>query len=473
MIRKIFLRPLLGALLFLPLSLVPAAAAENRPPAAIFSLTEICAPALSQAYEIRLSKEDLFIAEKTKEKALSVLVPRFSAFAGTDLFSKEKSVSSTFGGVSFDTMIQPKSMSNWGLRLDQSFTLNGKELIALGMTEDNIRKREFDLRTTTEDYVYQLVSAYYNVLMARTAVAVAEANRDRLQTQVRRAEKKFTIGEVTRPTLLRTQAEHSRSETEVLEAQNTLKVTKFVLSRLTGIESEFDVSDPHVPFDDLIDEGLEPIVATALRQRPEIQSIEMERQIAEDQVRLNRSDYWPTVSIGGRYLNQRQDPTADTINEESLSVGVTLDFTLFDGGLRGAEIEESLARRRQADDGRNLRIRQIRIEVEQAFQMLSTRAGSLGSLQDQFSYAKENYEAVSKLFQHGMADSVDLVDANTLLVNSEKELWKAQFQSQLAALYLHYAAGRLLSFVESLESGIPAKIESNVNGEPDTLGKNQ
>lgn len=59
----------------------------------------------------------------------------------------------------------------------------------------------------------------------------------------------------------------------------------------------------------------------------------------------------------------------------------------------------------------------------------------LKSLEDQLTFARDNYNATSKQFEFGLANSIDVVDANTLLVTSER---------QLADLRLKRATGTLL-----------------------------
>ena len=96
------------------------------------SLPDLYRLALKRSESIKISEEDLYIAKKLREKAFSVLVPRLSAFGGATQFSERKIV--------LGSVLQPDWAASWGLTLGQSFTLNGKELIAFRMTEKNIQK---------------------------------------------------------------------------------------------------------------------------------------------------------------------------------------------------------------------------------------------------------------------------------------------------------------------------------------------
>jgi outer membrane protein len=80
-----------------------------------------------------------------------------------------------------------------------------------------------------------------------------------------------------------------------------------------------------------------------------------------------------------------------------------------------------------------------------------TLSGVLEKLQAESAYAADNYNSVSKQFEYGLANSIDVMDANTLLVTSERELANAKYDYQLALLRLKSATGTLLKTVNSTQ----------------------
>jgi outer membrane protein len=56
---------------------------------------------------------------------------------------------------------------------------------------------------------------------------------------------------------------------------------------------------------------------------------------------------------------------------------------------------------------------------------------------------------VSRQFTFGLANSIDVIDANTLLLESERQLNRAQFNYKLFLLALKRATGTLLKTVIS------------------------
>ena len=89
----------------------------------------------------------------------------------------------------------------------------------------------------------------------------------------------------------------------------------------------------------------------------------------------------------------------------------------------------------------------IGVKSQSAYLDLVTQKGILKYLEDQVVYARDNYNAVSKQFEFGLAQSLDVMDANTLLVTAERNLAEAVYDYQLAILKMKKATGTLLKIV--------------------------
>ncbi len=415
-----------------------------------YSLDDLYMIALKRSEAIKISEEDLFIAKRTKEKALSVLVPRFSAFGNYTRYSEEKKAADTA------TLIQPESTTAWGLRFDQSFTLNGKELIALEITKDRIKKSKYDLDAVKEAYLFTVASAYYDILKTAKAVDIATANVERLKTHKNAVNVQLKIEAATKTDLYRAQAELSKSKTELINAKNRLRLAQNVLSRVVGLEGNFEIKKPEFNKNFLLDNDMDSLKREALFDRAELKSLALQKKISEDRVKFTKSAYWPTVSVEGVYQKYDQEPDSFMVNDEIISIGVMLNFTIFDGGLRRAEIKESLAKKRQAELAEKELSKDIATEVEDAYLSLHTQMSILKSLDDQVKFANSNYDAVSKQFKYGFANSVDVMDANTLLVTSETELSEAVYNGQLAGLNVERAKG---TFLKTITDRLETKTE--------------
>jgi len=112
-----------------------------------------------------------------------------------------------------------------------------------------------------------------------------------------------------------------------------------------------------------------------------------------------------------------------------------------------AEFREAKAKERQARLAYDDLKKSVDIEVQSACLDLDTLKGSLKFLEDQQVFARDNYNAVMKQFENGLATSLDVMDANTLLLTADKNVTEALYNYQLAYLKMKRASGTLLQFV--------------------------
>jgi outer membrane protein len=410
--------------------------------AAEYSLDDLCRIALIQSEKLKVAEENLTISEIGKEKALSYLLPRLTAGTGYIQYAERK--------VAGTSVIQPEHGATWSLRMDETVSLSGRELTALGISKQSVTKSQYDLTAVREDYLLRYVAApYYRVLMARKNLEIAESNLDRLERYRNAAEQRVKIGEVTRTVLLRAEGELSGARSDRLQAQNALELARAVLASNCGIRDPFTLSE--VPMEEKEIPLLSAFQEQAFVIRPDLKSLEVQKQIAADQTRYTEGAFWPSLSVFGVYAGSDQVPASSNLNRESIFAGASLNYPFFEGGLRKAEVKESKVRERQTSLYYDDLKKAIDIEVQTAYLELVTQKGTLQFLNDQLVFARDNIRAVARQFEFGLTSSLDVLDANNLLVSSERRVAEALYTYQLALLYMKKATGTLLAAIGGVQ----------------------
>jgi outer membrane protein len=428
--KNMLLKWMPGILVVLLLAITPATLHAEE-----YSLDDLFRTALTRSEKLRVAEENLTISEIGKDKAFSYLLPRLTASAGYTQYTGRKMTGTS--------VIQPDYGSSWGIRIDETFSLSGRELTALDISKQNVTKSRYDLTAIREDYLLRYVAAaYYNALMARKSLDIANANLERLIKYRDAAEARLKIGEVTRTVLLRAEGELSGARSDRLQAQNALELALAVLASNCGIK------DPFTLRESAPEEGDIPLLAAVQGQafagRADLKSLEVQKQIAADQTKFTEGAFWPSLSVFGVYAGADQNPPPGSLNRESIYAGAALNFPFFEGGLRKAEVAEAKARERQAALFYEELKKSIEIEIRTAHLDLVTQKGILQFLNDQFAFARDNYRAVTRQFEFGLSSSLDVMDANTLLVSAEQKVASAVYNYRLALLRMKKATGTLL-----------------------------
>jgi outer membrane protein len=402
-----------------------------------YTLGDLYKMALERSEILKVAEENLVISTIGKDKATSYLLPRMTTTIGTTVYS-EKKLSAT------GSVIQPESSASWGLRIEETVSLSGRELTALGISRQAVTKSTYDVTAVREDYALRFVAAsYYNVLMARKVLAIADANLERLSKYREAAEKRLRIGEVTKTALLRAEGELSGAKSDRLQAQNALDLTMAVLARNVGLKNAFSLKEDEGAMAGEV-QALDVFKEKAFTTRADLKSLEVQKQIAADQIKYAEGAFWPTLSLFAVYTGADQSPASSNLNRESMYSGAALNFPFFEGGLRKAEVAEAKARERQAALFYEDLKKGIGIEVQSAYLDLVTQKGILQFLADQLAFARDNYQAVTRQFEFGLSNSLDVLDANTTLVSAEIKAVSAFYSYRLASLRMKKAIGTLL-----------------------------
>jgi outer membrane protein len=164
-------------------------------------------------------------------------------------------------------------------------------------------------------------------------------------------------------------------------------------------------------------------------------------------VRYTRGAHWPILSLEGVFIAKHETPETGSIIRDNLYGGVRLTLPFFEGGLRQAETQEAMARKRQAEYALSDLKKSVSVEVENAYLDYIAQKGILKSSGDQVAFARDNYNAVSKQFDFGLAQSIEVMDANTVLVTAETQFIQALYNYQQSVIRLKRVTGTLLQSI--------------------------
>lgn len=447
-LSKALIRPVMSIIIFLGLS--------ANVPAAEYTLDDLYGIALERSEKIKISEEDVYISERNKDKALSLLFPKLSA-VGTYTGYKDRKYSAS------GSQTQPDEATSWSIRLDQTLSTSGRELIALKIAKDNIAKNKLDLFSVKEAYMFSVTGNYFDVLRAGKLVEISRQNISRLTKYRDAASTRLKIGEVTKTALLRAEAELSGAQSDLVKAENQFNSAKISLQRTVGLEGDYELYDMYKSTSansgntgDAINDPLmlncassylECLKDVAFSERAEIKSLTIQKNMSERQVTYARGAHWPTVALEGVFTGKNEVPAGNNLIRDNVYGGVKLTLPLFEGGLRQAETEEAMAKKRQIGYALDDLKKSIGVEVENAYLNYITQRGVLKSLGAQVTFARENFNAVSKQFDFGLAQSIDVMDANTVLVTAQRQFAQVLYDYEQSIVKLKRVTGILLKSV--------------------------
>ncbi|WP_200342634.1 efflux transporter outer membrane subunit [Rhodovibrio sodomensis] len=184
--------------------------------------------------------------------------------------------------------------------------------------------------------------------------------------------------------------------------------------------------------------------AELLRRRPDVQAAELQIAVATAEVGVATAELYPSLSLPGRLSVGTADlftgsPVATALARLSLLV----EFPLFDGGQREAELTAAEERLRQAAlTYRQTVLRAIQ-DVESAMVGYRGTRDRLNALVAAVDANRSAFEQSRALYREGLTSFLDVLDSQRQLNTSRQELAQARRDLALETVNLYSALGGL------------------------------
>lgn len=221
------------------------------------------------------------------------------------------------------------------LRLESNLVLydGGKRGLAYDIARLKSVLARNDYRIALNKLIAEVLSAYLQILQNRGAIAIHGKTLDHGRMQLMLINKELELGETTRFNVMEIEAKVKEIELNRRRAIDDYEISlnkyklllkidwRQHLELLGDIEKDFVLS----PLDKKIDEGA--LVATAIRNRKEVESSDVEYAISGKTHRINSLYYFPNLSIGFFYGLSGEQSYVDRFIPREKEWGVNLKVT--------------------------------------------------------------------------------------------------------------------------------------------------
>lgn len=284
---------------------------------------------------------------------------------------------------------------------------------------------------------------FYTVLGERELLEVARQRHARAREQFALARARVQGGATVQSDSLQVLLELQRAEAEVLNREASLTVARLQLGRRMGSGGPVDAA----PLVDAppaeLPMALDDAVRLAVSQGPAWRQARASERASAAALRVERADYLPTVALTAAITanDTRFFPTATTRR----SVGVNLSWPLWDGGQRELAIERAestrdVARAISADLERS-----ARRDVTEAYTAHQVARRTLQLATSSVTVATEILRVQQARYQAGASTVLELLDAQSQLVQAQADLVQSRYGVRLARASLEAILGRRLS----------------------------
>ena len=351
-------------------------------------------------------------------------------------------VETSFGNGSFNTRSgqlsarQPLFNRNSSVTIDQA----QRELEASALR----------LEVAEQDLIVRLAQAYFDVLAAQDALATTRTSKVAINEQLASAKRNFEVGTATITDTREAQARFDLATAQELAADNDLRNKRIALDLLVGRSNvEPKGLTPPVSLPPIAPADVEVWARNADAQHPSVRLAQLSLEIARLETSKARAGHLPTLDAVASVANQynssgrsgSQLSSAGTTNTGS--IGVQFNLPLFTGLSVQNRIKETLALEDKSNNDLEAARRAVSLGTRQAYFGVQSLRAQVLALEAAESSSALALEATQLGYRVGVRVNIDVLNAQTQLYTTRRDLSKARYDTLLGGLRLRQAAGQL------------------------------
>jgi outer membrane protein len=323
-------------------------------------------------------------------------------------------------------------------------------LATYNQAQRQLKQSQYQLTAASQDLIIRVSQAFFDVLGAQDTLTFVRALKQATAEQLAAAKRNFEVGTTTITDTREAQARYDLVLSQEIQAENDLRIKKLALDTLVGrqnaqpdpVGSLKDVPPPQPANPDAW-------VAASEDASPAILQAKAGVEIAELETEKARAGHKPTVDLTASYgwMHNVDGSAVSTIDNrpKQASAGITLTLPLFAGFAVQNRIRETLALEDKARSDLEAARRQVAQAVRTAYYGVVSGQGQVRALEAAEASSQSSLDANLLGYQVGVRINIDVLNAQTQLYQTKRDLSQARYNVLLGQLRLRQANGTLQS----------------------------
>lgn len=319
----------------------------------------------------------------------------------------------------------------------------GRRKLGIEIARESVLATRQALIQVEQNVLLATVQAYVDVRLANDVVALRQSNLRLITQELRAAQDRFDVGEITRTDVSIAEARLAASRAALAAADGQLMIAREAYKAATGAYPVKLAPPPKAP---ALPRTMEEAQDVARGTHPLIRQAQHMVTVADLQVEAAKAERTPTIGAGVTLRTDDEDL-------QSSSIGLTMEQTLYAGGRLSALQRKALA----GKDAARAALQQTAVGVSEnvgvAWANLAVAAASIEASDLQIRAAQAAFDGVREEAAAGTRTTLEVLDAEQELLDARNARLEAEAQ-RYVAVYQVLATMGLLT-VDHLQLGIP------------------
>ena len=327
-----------------------------------------------------------------------------------------------------------------GIVLSMPLYTGGRLRNEVKATKQITQSAQYQLLRSKEELVFNVSNVFYSMLGQQAVIKSLIFSQKALEEHHKRVTELLNAQKAAKVDLLRTEVRLADIEQQLLRERNVLNIQHALLANLLGLDQQdkyFEIEGEltGVDFSTSIDQR----ITSAFKSRQDYRSLESRANAQQKKLDIAKAGRLPEISLHASYGNQWD--TDSSQDNEVGQVGILLVMPLFEGGRIDAKVRREHSRlRAQKEALRKLQL-QIRLELETSVSNIESTRARIDVTQKAVEQSKESLRIEREKYDYGKGAIVDVLDAQSAMLESQKNYYRALAEYNTALAQFRLAVG--------------------------------
>jgi outer membrane protein len=304
------------------------------------------------------------------------------------------------------------------------------------------------LKAAEQDLMVRLSQAYFDVLISRESLDFVKAQKVAVAEQLAAAKRNFEVGTSTITDTREAQARYDLVLAQEIAADNDLRIKRLALNQLVGlnnIEPKSLATNAKLTLP--VSKSVDDWVQQSSESNPSVIQSRAALEIAKLEIAKAEAGHKPTLDLVAGYTPTRykngKGINSSQIDANTNSLTLSFNVPLFAGFATQNRIKETVALEDKARSDLDAAERNIAQATRTAFFGLQSGIGQVNALQAAEASSQSALDANKLGYQVGVRINIDVLNSQSQLFQTKRDLAKARYDVLLGQLKLRQAAGTL------------------------------
>ena len=325
--------------------------------------------------------------------------------------------------------------------LTQPIFTFGKVLNGYQLAKLNLEGVKEDYRKQKSELTFNVTKTFYGIVVLKELVKLTEESYEQTKRHIDVVRKRYNAGLTSDFDLLRAEVQLKNMEPQLVQVKNGLEMSEVGFKTILGLPQDTIVKIEGELTYEPFEAELDSLIEQAKKNRPEIKSLALRKQMAEKALSIAKKSNLPNLALIANY-DYKKPIYFDNEWGTDWNVTIALQMPIFTGFGNLGRKKEAMERVSQTRHYLSMLEDGIEMEVRGAYLKIEESKKLIESQEENVTQAEKALDIIEKRYGIGLATNLEVMDTQLAVTAAKTNYLKALSDYVTAKAELEKAVGR-------------------------------